>query len=66
MLHLVSHTHSIGLPWKSDRPVTEAAIYTTDERPFALRNSQSKRPQTYALDRTATGIGLACMIGLQA
>ena len=52
--HLIIHneTHLVGLPWTSDRPVTQACTYTTNPRdkniyaPSWIRNQQSsgRRP----------------------
>jgi hypothetical protein len=55
----------IGLLWTSDQSVAEASKYTGHKRqtsvPSAgidLATPAIKRPQTYALDRAATGIGI--------
>ena len=65
--HTISHTHPVGLLWRSDQLVAETATYTTHNKPkrrislpsagFEPATSASKRPQTYGLDRTDTGIG---------
>jgi hypothetical protein len=62
-----THTHPVGLLWASDQLVADAATYTTHnkhERRTSLLSAGLKpaipaieRPQTYALDRTATDIG---------
>jgi hypothetical protein len=54
-------------PWTRDRPVAEASTYTTHNihkrqtsmLPAGLKPAipASERPQTYSLDRVATGIG---------
>jgi hypothetical protein len=66
-----SHTyrHAVGLLWTSDQPVAETSTYTGQHNtqtqqtnihaPSGIRTRDpSKRPQTYALDRAASGIGL--------
>jgi hypothetical protein len=62
-----THTQPVGLLCTSDRPVAEAATYTTHNKHKRRTSMPSaefepvtpgiKRPQTYALDRTTTGIG---------
>ena len=62
------HTHSIGLLLTSDRPVAEAATYTTHNEQnkgisllstgFEPAIPNVKRPQRYALDRAVTVIGI--------
>ena len=63
----VTHTNPVELIWTSDQLVTEAATYATHNK-HNRRTSMPwagfepailtiKRPQAYALDRTATGIG---------
>lgn len=52
----------VRLPWTSDRPVAEASTNTADN-PFPPAGFDHaiptiKRPHTYALDNTATEIGL--------
>jgi hypothetical protein len=59
--------HSVGLLWTRDRPVAEASTWqhttlTRDKKSmpplgFEPTIPTSARPQTYALDRAATGIG---------
>ena len=59
---------SVGLLWTSDQLVAETSTWqhitlTTDKHPclpvgFEPTISASERPQTYALDRAATGTGL--------
>jgi hypothetical protein len=67
--HTIRHIqrHPVELLCTSDQPVAEAATYTTHNQhkrrtsmplaKFEPAISATKRPQTYALDRTATGIG---------
>jgi hypothetical protein len=60
--------HTVGLLWTSDQPVTEASTYTEQHNTrdktsmtsagFEAAMPATKRPQTYALDSAATGIGL--------
>ena len=58
--------HSVRLLWKSDQPDAENStcqhtIHTTDILPpagFELTIPASERPQTHALGRAATGIGV--------
>ena len=62
------NTHPVGLLSISDQPITEAATYTShsqhNRRTFMLSAgfepaiSATKWLQNYALDRTATGIGI--------
>jgi hypothetical protein len=62
-----SHTirHTVGLLWTSDQPFAETSTYTrqhnrqTSMPPawFEPATQATKRPQIYALDRAATGIG---------
>jgi hypothetical protein len=62
-----THTHRLGLLWTSDQLVAEAATCTTHNKHKRWKTMSSagfvpavptiKRLQTYALDRTATGIG---------
>ena len=69
--HTHTHTHThifVGLVWMRDRPVAETSTwqYTTstrDRHPFPRRDSNppipaGERPQTHALDRVASGIGV--------
>ena len=60
-------SHSLGLPWMSDQPDAENStwqrtINTTDRHPwtviFETESPASERPQTQALERTDTGVGL--------
>jgi len=59
-------THSLGLLCACDRPVAEAATYTTNTRhelPYPERDSKPaipavKRLQTHASDRTSTSLNL--------
>jgi hypothetical protein len=65
---LITHTHrhTVGLLWTSDQPVAETSTFTEQHNrqtsmPRAgleLATPATKRPQTYALDRAATGIGI--------
>jgi hypothetical protein len=58
--------HTVGLLWTSDQPVAEASTYTGQHKRqtsmsragFEPAIPATKRPQTYALDRAVTGIGL--------
>jgi hypothetical protein len=63
----MTHTHtSVGLPWTKDRPVAELSTCTTHNihkrqtatppAGFETVIQQRERPQTYSLDRAATGI----------
>jgi hypothetical protein len=64
-----SHTyrHTVGLLWTSDQPVAEASTYTGQhKRQTSMPRAglepatpATKRPQTYALDRAATGISIS-------
>ena len=65
--HTHTHTHPFGLPWTNEQPVAEAATCTTHKK-YKSRTSMPSagfepttpvidRPQIYALDSTATGIG---------
>jgi hypothetical protein len=55
----------VGLLWASDQPVAETSTYTGQHNRqksmpppgFEAATPATKRPQTYALDRAATGIG---------
>jgi hypothetical protein len=64
--------HTVGLLWMSDQPVAEASTYTGQHIIYKHKRqtsmprtgfepaiSETKRPQTYALDRAASGIGNA-------
>ena len=65
----ISHNDAsqlVGLLWTSDQLVAETSTWqhttlTTDKHPCPRRDSnpqsQQERPQTYALDRAATGTG---------
>jgi hypothetical protein len=71
--HRIKHTHTypVGLLWTSDQLIVETAIYTTHNKhnrqtstpsaPFEPAIPAIKWPQTYASDRTATGIDLVCV-----
>jgi hypothetical protein len=53
----VQLTHTVGLLWTSDQPVAEA--HRTTQQPsagFEPATSETKLPQTYALDRAATEV----------
>jgi hypothetical protein len=60
-------SHSVGLPWMSDRPVAETSAWhhttlTRGRHPRSWRDlipqsPASERPRTHALDRAGTGIG---------
>jgi hypothetical protein len=62
-----THTHPVGVLWISDRLVAETTTYATHNKHkrrtpmpsvgFEPAIPAIKRPQNYALDRTATGIG---------
>jgi hypothetical protein len=62
---LITHTHPVGLLWTSDHPVAETSTYTGQQNRqtsmpsagFAPATPAIKLPQTYTLDRAATGIG---------
>jgi hypothetical protein len=60
----LDHTQSVGLLWTSDQLVVETThtTLTTDKLPCARWDSKpqissGERPQTYALERAATGTG---------
>jgi hypothetical protein len=63
IIHIPRHT--VGLLWTSDQPVAEASTYTGQHNRqtsmpragFERATPGTKRPQTYALDRAAIGIG---------
>jgi hypothetical protein len=70
IFHLITlkHTpHSAGILWTRDRPVAETSTWQhtnthkrqTSMPPLGFEPTipESARPQTYALDRAATGIG---------
>ena len=61
MLRFLDHTQldTHTRTFASDQLVAEAAIYTTPmpSAGFEPANAAIERPQAYALDRTATGIG---------
>jgi hypothetical protein len=54
--------HSVGLLWRSDRPVAETSDNTNSQETvmspagFEFSISEGERPQTHAVDRAATGI----------
>jgi hypothetical protein len=63
----------VGLLWTSDQPVSETSTYTGQHNintretsmpraGFETATPATKRPQTYALDREATGIGSCVLI----
>jgi hypothetical protein len=63
---VITHTirHTVGLLWTSDQPVAEAWATHKHKRQASIPSAgfepvipATKRPQTYALDRAATGIG---------
>jgi hypothetical protein len=68
--YTIRHTHTqlVGLFWTSDQLVVEAATYTTHNKHKRRISMPSagfepaipviERPQTYGLNRTATGIGI--------
>ena len=54
--------HSAGFLWTRVRLVTEASTFAADRQPCTPAEFEpvipaSKRPQTYALERAATGMG---------
>ena len=61
-----TETHRVRFLWTSDQFVAQAATYTTHNKDMTQTSMppaelepeipQSERPQTYALDRAATGI----------
>jgi hypothetical protein len=63
----LNHTyrHKVGLLWTNDQPVSETSTYTGQHNRqtsmpapgFKPATPATERPQTYALDRAATGIG---------
>jgi hypothetical protein len=69
LFRFLGHTHPVGLLRTSDQLDAEAATYKTHNKSrrwtskpsagFKLAISAVERLQTYALDRTATGIGLS-------
>jgi hypothetical protein len=63
--HTQLHTHPTGFLWKSDQPVAEAATYIKHKRRTSMSSARFepaipaiKQLQTYALECTATGIGI--------
>jgi len=68
LIQVLDHRHPVGLLWTSDQLVAEAATYTAHNKRKGRISVPSegfkpaipaiKRFQTYALDRTATGIGI--------
>ena len=64
--HTMTHAHSVLLPWTSDRPVAEVCTCITQIKHKRQTAESSvgfehaipaiEMPQTYALDRAATGI----------
>jgi hypothetical protein len=76
LLRFLNHTQldTAGLLLTSDQPVSEASTYrgqhniwTRDNHPYPQRDSNpaTKRPQTYALNSVATGIGCCQWIYVQ-
>jgi hypothetical protein len=68
---LITHTirHTVRLLWTSDQPVAETSTYTgkhnietqqtsVPRERFEPATPATRRPQTYALDRVAIGIGI--------
>jgi hypothetical protein len=67
--HTHTYKHTVGLLWTSDQPVVEASTYTEQQHNIYTQQTSmpstgfepaipaTKRPQTYALVRAATGIG---------
>jgi hypothetical protein len=65
--HTHTHTHPVGLPCINDQPVAQTSTCTTHNKHnrqtsmpaagFEPGIPTDERPQTYALDCTATGIG---------
>ena len=66
--HTHTHTHPVGLLWRNDRLVAEAATYTIQNKRKRRTSMPSEVmepeipatgwPQAHAPDRTATGIGI--------
>jgi len=66
MAHAHTHTHYVGLLWTRDLPITETCICTTHDihnrqtfmlpAEFEPAITASERPQTHALDDTATDL----------
>ena len=58
---------SVGLLWTSDQPVAETSTWqhTTPPAGFEPTVSAGERPQTYALDRAATGTGIQIILRIQ-
>jgi hypothetical protein len=72
--HTHTHTHAVELLWTKDEPDAESTTYTTHIK-HKLRKSKLsagfepaifaiQRVYTYALDRTASGIGRSKWISL--
>ena len=67
--HTHTHTHPVGLLWTSDNFVAEISTYITHNKNkrrtsitsagFEAVSAAIKGPQTYALDRMATGVGFS-------
>jgi len=56
--HTIRRTYPVWLLWKSDQLVAKAAKYTSNARHNHSPTIPTiKRLQTYALERTATGMG---------
>jgi hypothetical protein len=68
--HTITHTHLVGLFWTSDQLVAECRyLYNTQRAQetnivplagFEPAIPAIKQPQTYALDRTVTGLECIC------
>jgi len=65
MTHTHTITYPIGLLWMGDRSVAETSTHNTYRRQTSMPPAgfehaipASELPQTHALDRVATGIGL--------
>lgn len=63
--HTQLDTHPVGVLRSSEQPAVEAATYKTPNTRIAVSSAgfehvipAKKRPQTFALDRTNTGIGI--------
>jgi hypothetical protein len=65
LYHTHTIRHTVELLWTSDQPVAETSTYTGQHNRqtsmpragFENATPTTERPQTYALDRAATGIG---------
>ena len=66
---VMAHTRPVGLLWTSDQLVADVTTYATNTKlyrwtfmpsvGFGPANPAIERPQTYNLDDTAIGIGIA-------